>query len=111
MTIANGAVTFSASRKLGAYAGLAALGLLAALALSERHLGLAPSVREEVERVLAPSPARVDRERAWSALTRDKKSAAGRPRLVLLEAPGRPVLDVELSDDAVRDALDALIAG
>jgi uncharacterized protein (DUF58 family) len=33
VTIANGAVTFSASRKLGAYAGLAALGLLAALVL------------------------------------------------------------------------------
>ena len=88
-----------------------ALGLVAALRLSERHLGLAAGVREEVERVLAPSPARVDRERAWAALTRDKKSAAGRPRLVLLEAPGRPALDVELPDEAVRAALDALIAG
>ena len=81
-----------------------ALGLLAALRLS----GL-PT--DDVERVLAPKPVRVDRERAWAAIARDKKAEAGRPRLVLLEAPGRPRVGVELPDEEVRAALFELIAG
>ncbi|HSL65510.1 MAG TPA: bifunctional shikimate kinase/3-dehydroquinate synthase [Gaiellaceae bacterium] len=81
-----------------------ALGLLAALRLS----GLDD---EPVRRLLDPRPVRVDRERAWAALRRDKKAADGRLRLVLLDAPGRPRWDVELSDADVRAALDALIAG
>jgi len=80
-----------------------ALGLLAALRLS--GLDTAP-----VENVLAPQPVRVDRERAWEALQRDKKAANGRVRLVLLEALGRPVFGVERPDHEVRAALDALIA-
>ena len=87
------------------------LGLLAALRLSVEHLGLDGEAPATVERVLRPRPVRVDRERAWAALARDKKSAAGRSRLVLLEALGRPVTGVELPDDALRAALDALIAG
>ena len=88
-----------------------ALGLTAALRLSEQQLGLDPSVREEVERVLEPRPVSADHERAWAALGRDKKASGGRARLVLLEAPGRPVAGVELPDDDVRTALDALIEG
>ena len=80
------------------------LGLLAALRLS----GLDTSV---VEDVLRPEPVRVDRERAWAALARDKKSANGSPRLVLLDAPGRPRTGVELPEADIRQALDALIAG
>jgi shikimate kinase/3-dehydroquinate synthase len=80
-----------------------ALGLLAALRLS----GLETSA---IEDVLEPKPARVDREAAWAALARDKKTRDGRPRLVLLEAPGKPVTGVELPDDHVRAALDELIA-
>ncbi|HUK94889.1 MAG TPA: bifunctional shikimate kinase/3-dehydroquinate synthase [Gaiellaceae bacterium] len=80
-----------------------ALGLLAALRLSE--LDTAP-----VEEVLSPEPVRVDRDAAWAALARDKKGRAGKPRLVLLEAPGKPVTGVELPDDQVRAALDELIA-
>jgi shikimate kinase/3-dehydroquinate synthase len=80
-----------------------ALGLLAALRLS----GL-PT--DEVERLLQPRPVRVDRERAWAALGRDKKRADGQTRLVLLEALGKPVTGVELPDEEVRAALDALIA-
>ena len=53
----------------------------------------------------------MSRERAWEALHRDKKAAGGRPQLVLLEALGVPRIRVELPDDAVRAALDALIAG
>jgi shikimate kinase/3-dehydroquinate synthase len=81
-----------------------ALGLLAALRLS----GLDAAA---VEETLAPRPVRVDRERAWQALQRDKKASNGRVGLVLLEAPGRPVFDVERPDEEVRAALDSLIAG
>jgi shikimate kinase / 3-dehydroquinate synthase len=80
-----------------------ALGLLAALRLSGQPTDI-------VEEVLRPRPVRVDRERAWSALGRDKKAAAGRTRLVLLPEPGRPEYGVELADAEVRAALDALIA-
>ncbi|MEJ7793183.1 MAG: hypothetical protein WKF65_14525, partial [Gaiellaceae bacterium] len=81
-----------------------ALGLLAALRLS----GLDTSV---VEETLRPEPVRVDRERAWAALTRDKKALAGVPKLVLLDAPGSPKLGVELPEAEVRAALEGLIAG
>jgi 3-dehydroquinate synthetase len=82
-----------------------ALGLLAVLRLSGR-----PELVGEVQRILDPRPVRVDRERAWAALQRDKKGVAGRPKLVLLDAPGRPRHGVELPADEVRQALDALIA-
>jgi 3-dehydroquinate synthetase/shikimate kinase len=87
-----------------------ALGLRAALALSERHYGLDPAIREEVERLLPVEPARVDAEAAWRAMRLDKKARAGRIRLVLLEELGRPAFPVELPEDEVRTALDALVA-
>jgi len=80
-----------------------ALGLLAALRLSGR-----PTT--DVERLLAPKPVRVDRDRAWEAMQRDKKAAAGELRLVLLEEAG-PVWDVPVPAADVRRALDELIAG
>ena len=83
-----------------------ALGLLAALQLS----GL-PDQAALVQEVLAPVRPRLDRDAAWSALGRDKKAAGGTPRLVLLEAPGRPLIGVERPDAEVRAALDSLIAG
>jgi 3-dehydroquinate synthase len=86
-----------------------ALGLVAALRLSIER-GLDPVWLEEVETVLAPHPVAVDRDLAWAALFRDKKVAGGTPKLVLLEAPGKPVWGVELSEDEARGALDSLIA-
>ena len=86
-----------------------ALGLLAAVRLSVRHLGLDEEVVREVERALAPVPVSVDRELAWSALGRDKKARRGAPRLVLLEEPGKPRWGVELPEADVRGALEALI--
>ena len=80
-----------------------ALGLLATLRLS----GLDTSA---VEETLRPEPVHVDRERAWTALQRDKKSQNGRVRLVLLDAPGKPVHGVERPEAEVRAALDELIA-
>jgi 3-dehydroquinate synthetase len=76
-----------------------ALGLTAALRLS----GL------ETPEVLDPQPVRVDRERAWESLQRDKKAREGRIRLVLLEGPGKPVVR-EADPAEVRKALDELIA-
>jgi shikimate kinase/3-dehydroquinate synthase len=73
-----------------------ALGLLAALRLSGRPTDV-------VEELLRPKPVRVDRERAWTALGRDKKRG-----LVLLEDDG-PRWDVQLPDADVRRALDELI--
>ena len=82
-----------------------ALGLLAALRLS----GL-PDEARVVSDVLAPEPVRVDRDAAWAALARDKKAERGAPRLVLLDAPGKPRWGVEVPQDDVRRALDELIA-
>ncbi|HKF15543.1 MAG TPA: bifunctional shikimate kinase/3-dehydroquinate synthase [Gaiellaceae bacterium] len=76
-----------------------ALGLSAALRLS--GLGMAD--------VLDVHPVRVDRERAWAALQRDKKARDGKIRLVLLEELGRPVVR-EVDPGDVRLALDELIA-
>jgi 3-dehydroquinate synthetase len=86
-----------------------ALGLRAALRLSVDHLGLDEAVAEDADAVLSPRPVRVDVDRAWAALGRDKKSEGGRVKLVLLEAPGKPVRGVELPDDDVRRALVSLV--
>jgi shikimate kinase/3-dehydroquinate synthase len=84
------------------YDGLAhgdavALGLLAALRLSGRPTDV-------VEEVLEPRPVRVDRDRAWAALGRDKKRG-----LVLL-GEDRAHWDVPVPADDVRRALDELIS-
>ena len=84
------------------YDGLAhgeavALGLLAALRLSGRPTDV-------VEEVLDPRPVRVDRDRAWAALGRDKKRG-----LVLLGAEGAH-WDVPVPAEDVRRALDELIS-
>jgi 3-dehydroquinate synthetase len=76
-----------------------ALGLLAALRLSGKPT-------DAVEDVLDPRPIRVDRERAWQALLRDKK---GRLRVILLGDDGG--FETELPEQDVRSALDELIAG
>src|SRR5690242_19159788 len=74
-----------------------ALGLLAALRLSGRDTDV-------VEKTLEPRPVRVDRDRAWAALGRDKKTG-----LVLLGDDG-PRWNVPVPADEVRRELDRLIA-
>ena len=78
-----------------------ALGLLAALRLSGRSVDI-------VEDLLRPTPAHVDRDRAWAALQRDKKVRQGELRLVLLGDEG-PVVETR-PDAEVRAALNDLIA-
>jgi 3-dehydroquinate synthase len=100
--------TFAHGLEAGAgYEGLThgravALGLLAALRLSGRDTSL-------VEKLLRPQPARVDRERAWEAMKRDKKARGGELRLVLLGDDG-PRWDVPVPEADVRRELDRLIA-
>jgi 3-dehydroquinate synthetase len=79
-----------------------ALGLLAALRLSGRETRV-------VEEVLQPKPVRVDRDRAWRAMHRDKKARGGELRLVLLGDDG-PRWDVAVPEEDVRRELDRLIA-
>ena len=78
-----------------------ALGLLAALRLSGRDTGV-------VEEVLRPEPVRVDRERAWEAMRRDKKARGGEPRFVLLGDDG-PRIGVAVPEEDARRELDRLI--
>jgi shikimate kinase/3-dehydroquinate synthase len=78
-----------------------ALGLLAALRLSGRDT--AP-----VTDALDPQPVKVDRDRAWEALQRDKKRTGDDINLVLLGDDG-PYLEAR-SPDEVRAALDTLIS-
>lgn len=80
-----------------------ALGLKAALRLSGRDTSL-------VDELLRPKPVRVDRERAWEAMQRDKKNVGGELRLVLL-GDGGPEWDVPVPAGDVRRALDELVAG
>jgi len=82
-----------------------ALGMMAALQLSGNDAALAV-----VRRELDPQPVRVDREAAWGALARDKKTVGGTPRLVLLERAGKPTWGNEVPAVDVRAALDSLIA-
>ncbi len=82
-----------------------ALGLLAALRVS----GLESDARM-VQEILRPPLAKVDREGAWAALARDKKADEGGPRLILLDAPGKPRVGVAVEPRIVRAALDSLIA-
>jgi shikimate kinase/3-dehydroquinate synthase len=80
-----------------------ALGLLAALRLSGNDTQI-------VEEVLKPEPVRVDRERAWHAMQRDKKVQDGEIRLVLLHRDGHPEFGVRVPEADVRRELDRLIA-
>ena len=83
-----------------------ALGLLAALRLSGSRTSLADSVAG------APPP-RARRRRSRAARGRrsraTRRSIDGELRLVLLEAPGRPLIGARLDPETVRSALDALI--
>jgi 3-dehydroquinate synthetase/shikimate kinase len=79
-----------------------ALGLLAALRLSGRDIA-------GVQALLHPKPVKVDRDAAWAAMQRDKKTVGGELRLVLLDDDG-PRVDVALPAAEVRAALDELIA-
>lgn len=87
-----------------------AIGLVAAAAVSERVLGFEASseVTAALEAVGLPveSPA-LDRTEVIRLIGLDKKRSAGRLRMVLLEAPGKPRL-MEISDEDLVSGLDAV---
>ena len=91
-----------------------ALGLRAALFLSERHCKLAPSASRTVlsllekyhlPLVLAESIATAT---ILEKLARDKKFAAGKIRFVLLDAPGNAYVSDVVTQADLRDAIEHL---
>jgi shikimate kinase / 3-dehydroquinate synthase len=92
------------------------LGLIVALRISQRERGLDPAVPDQVLELLRRhglpttfSGPSTDQILAHAAL--DKKRRGGRHNLVLLESPGHVVRDCEVSDQALRDAIEEVRAG
>ncbi len=92
-----------------------AIGLVAALRLSQDLAGLAPGTADHVAGLLerhrlpvhAPG---LDPEAVLAAMRHDKKRSAGAHRMVLLEAIGRPVHGVAVGDDVLAAAVRAATA-
>ena len=89
-----------------------ALGMGAALWLSEKKLGLDVSVLQDFENQLSMllSEAEInlseaDVEPILGYLVHDKKNKGEKSQFVLLEAVGKPVLDVEVEPELVRRSL------
>ena len=95
-----------------------ALGMGAALWLSVKQCGLDEKVLRDYEKRLPllleeakMKLTRADVEPILSYLAHDKKNKGEKPQFVLLEAVGRPVMDVEVSPENVKQALDYIILG
>ena len=93
-----------------------ALGMGAALWLSVQLCHLDEKVLHDYERQLPTllSVAEtqldiVDIEPVMQYMAHDKKNKDGKEQFVLIEAPGQPVLDVEVAADTVREALAYII--
>ena len=93
-----------------------ALGVLGALWLSVRQLGLNESVLQNFENQLSMllseaeiSLSEADIEPILGCLVHDKKNKGEKPQFVLLEAVGKPVWDVEVEPEAVRGALEYIL--
>lgn len=90
------------------------LGLLAALRISERHLGLSPEWRPRTAALLARHglPTTLDPSVATSAILaamrRDKKADAAALNMVLLDAPGAVRLRQDPDPDVVTEAIEEL---
>ena len=89
-----------------------ALGMGAALWLSVQLCHLDEQVLQDYEKqlpvLLSESGTRfsvADIEPVMGYLVHDKKNANGKCQFVLLEAPGQPVLDVEVAPELVKQAL------
>ena len=89
-----------------------ALGMWCALWLSVQKLGLDEMVLRDYEKKLPMllSEAQVvvceqDIEDIMKKLVHDKKSRDGKPQFVLLEDLGKPVCDIEMEPDMIREAL------
>ncbi len=90
-----------------------ALGLLAALRLSERGTGLAPEVRERVRDLLIANGLATTFEgpptdELLTYMQRDKKRRADRRNLVLLRAPGDVAIGAEADEGEIAAAIEEL---
>ena len=86
------------------------VGMKVAMYLSMRKLGLAEEIyytySQWIMRAIdIPHYTLKDIEAMLSLMLQDKKNAAGSLRCVLLQEPGAAVIDVEVSDNEVRDAI------
>ena len=89
------------------------IGMKAAMYLSVRKLGLAEEAYASYSRWLTSQPftshlspfTLKDIEAMLPLMHQDKKNTDGRLRCVLLQEPGAAVIDVEISDNEVRDTL------
>lgn len=89
-----------------------ALGMLGALWLSVKRLGLDEKVLQDYENQLPMllseaeiSLSEADIDPILAYLSLDKKNRGERPQFVLLEAVGKPVWDVEVQQELVRQSL------
>jgi 3-dehydroquinate synthase len=92
-----------------------ALGLLAALRISEREVSLDEGVRERVRDLIVANglPVTFDgppTDELLDHMGRDKKRRGARRNLVLLRAPGDVAIGVEAPDDVLVSAIDELRA-
>jgi 3-dehydroquinate synthase len=91
-----------------------ALGIKAALFLSERHAGLAPQATATIigllERFHLPLvlPESIATDTVMQKLARDKKFAGGAIRFVVLDAPGSARVVDSITSDDLRDAIGHL---
>ena len=92
------------------------LGMLGALWLSVRQCGLDEKVLQDFESQLPMLLSEVeislsesDIEPILGYLVHDKKNKDEKPQFVLLEAVGKPVLDVEIEPNLVKSSLQYLI--
>ena len=93
-----------------------ALGMLGALWLSVKQLGLDEKVLQNFEKQLPmllseteTSFSESDIESILGYLVHDKKNKDEKPQFVLLEAVGKPVWDVEIEPNLVKSSLQYLI--
>jgi 3-dehydroquinate synthase len=93
-----------------------ALGMLGALWLSVKQLGLEETVLQNFENQLPMllSEAEIllqesDIDPILSYLIHDKKNKGEKPQFVLLEAIGKPVWDVEVNPEIVKQSLSYII--
>jgi 3-dehydroquinate synthase len=86
------------------------IGILCALYLSVRKLGLDPAILERYRTVATklvslPHYTLRDTEGILSYMRQDKKNADNEIRCVLLQELGAPVIDLAVDENEIRDAL------
>jgi 3-dehydroquinate synthetase len=91
-----------------------ALGMKAALFLSERRAGLAPEVSAKIlgllEKFRLPLvlPEKISTDAVMAKLATDKKFSAGAIRFVVLDAPGNARVTADVIVEDLRDAVEHL---